>query len=856
MKVLGTQLAGVTRRPARLLLTGLAVLVAAFVVYATVLARDIAEKTVLDGLSGTPAAVDLVLGPPDANSWVELSADQLAQVKAVPGVAEAAGRTETGGMVGDVAGGEFLSLQADPGSGPLSQVTVVKGSYPAKPGEIAVSPRTADRMGLPIGSTVTLSTEFTDDGKPTKSQKFTVTALAEGNGDFGATGYAPESTTLPLAGKNPLQRIDVRLQPGTDPAAATAALERIVDASPVREADGMSRPQVLSGADVRLAEARAAASSVDDVFLVVGMFIVVAVFAAALVAASTFRIVFAQRLRQLALLRTIGAGRGALWRALAAEGALTGLVTGVVGVLLAIVAGFALPPILRASGVDVASPGLPVLPALGVVLLAVVVTVVAVLAPAFSAARVAPLEALRAAGATQGKRSIGWLRGILGALVTLAAIIPAAYVVLNLPGRDTKDYNPEPMLLAVVASGALAFVALIVLGPLIVRPLLAAAGLPLRRFGPVGRLAVGGVGGAPRRAAAVSVVVALGVTLIAGVVVGGASARVLADRELAVVSPADFELSGQGGAEVPADLLTRARANTDLAHVTGYRRLPAVKVGSAGIELMATDLNLSTLPSLKNLDVADGSFTGLGPGKVVLSGFTADTSGVHAGDVTTLTSGGRKVRVTVAAVLPNDAPLQSSILADPADLTSLGAPAKLSGILADAAATGEDGRNAGQKAMNQLAQGHAGLGMQVLADQRDEFDDVLTAVLAIAIGLIGLTVLIAVVGVGTTVALSVVERVRESGLLRAVGLSRAGLRTMLTTESALYGVLGAVAGVLLGVPYAWLAIQALGVHAPLALPVWQLAVVFVALVLLTALAGVLPARRAAKVSPVAALATD
>ncbi len=82
--------------------------------------------------------------------------------------------------------------------------------------------------------------------------------------------------------------------------------------------------------------------------------------------------------------------------------------------------------------------------------------------------------------------------------------------------------------------------------------------------------------------------------------------------------------------------------------------------------------------------------------------------------------------------------------------------------------------------------------------------------LAIALGLVGLTVLIAVVGVGTTTALSVVERVRESGLLRAVGLSRGGLRAMLTTESGLYGVIGAAIGLVLGVPYAWLAVQALG----------------------------------------------
>ncbi|GAB3933297.1 hypothetical protein GCM10027614_03940 [Micromonospora vulcania] len=148
------------------------------------------------------------------------------------------------------------------------------------------------------------------------------------------------------------------------------------------------------------------------------------------------------------------------------------------------------------------------------------------------------------------------------------------------------------------------------------------------------------------------------------------------------------------------------------------------------------------------------------------------------------------------------------------------------------------------------------MGLAVLADERDRNDSLLGTLLWIAVGLVSLTVLIAVVGVGSTTALSVVERARESGLLRAVGLSRAGLRTMLTTESGLYGVIGATFGLLLGVPYAWLTVQTLGLNAPLALPVLPLVGLFVALVVLTALAGVLPARRAARVSPVAALGTD
>nr|BFE71258.1 ABC transporter permease [Actinoplanes digitatis] len=685
--------------------------------------------------------------------------------------------------------------------------------------------------------------------------KFTVTGLVDARDDYGFTGYAPESTVAPLAPDGLLARVDLRLSPGADAAAVRAEVERVARSGPA-PAEGYERPRVRTGLAVRTAEANKAAADLNALFAVVAMFVAIAVIAAGLVATSTFRIVFAQRMRQLALLRAVGAGRGSISRALAAEGALTGLVAGVASVLGALAAGHALPPLLRALELSVASPGWPVLPAAGVVLLSVTITVLAVLAPAFSAARVSPLEALRSSGTTGARRDIGVLRWAFGLLFALGAAASAAYVIAGLPGRDDEDYRVEPMLLMVVVSGALAFFALMALGPVLVRPVLATVGWPVRRLGAVGRLAVGGVGGAPRRAAAVSVVVALGVTLIAGLVVTGASIRVLADRELASSVPADFELTSGGDATLPAAVYDQAKASTDLAHVTPYRRLNDVRVGGSEYGLAATDLAMKGLPALDKIDVSAGSLADIGPGRIAVSGFAADETGLKVGDTTTLAAAGKTARVQVVATLPDGAPLQSYLLLDPADLTGLGAPAGYSGLLADAANTGEEGRTAGQKALRQLAQGRTGVGVTVLADQRDQLNLVLNGVLAVALGLIGLTVLIAVVGVGTTTALSVVERVRESGLLRAVGLSRGGLRVMLTAESSLYGVIGATIGLLLGVPYAWLSIKALGVNAPLSLPVWQLAAVFAALVTFTALAGVLPARKASRVSPVAALATD
>ncbi|WP_436530400.1 FtsX-like permease family protein [Actinoplanes sp. HUAS TT8] len=833
--VLRTQLAGVARRPSRLLLTGLAVLVASFVVFATVLAQQITERSVLAGLSGTPEAADLVI----RNGAIDDK--QLAAINAIPGVSRTAARLGIGSQMG----GQYLNVTSDPGSGPLALVSVTEGRYPAANGEIAVTPRTVQLLGLSVGSTATI------DPGTGKKVALKVVGVVTPPEDFGYDAYAPAAGVLALSTDPYIQQVDVDVDAGTD---AGPVRDRITAVFAANKAD--ERPEVATGADVRLDEARRAATQIDQLFAVVGMFVAIAVAAAGLIAASTFRIVFAQRMRQLALLRAVGAGRGATFRALAAEGALTGLVTGVTGVLAALGVGHLVPAVARAFGfTSVLSPGVPVLPAVGTVLLAVVISVVAVLAPAVSASRVAPLEALRTAAGTGARTGIGALRWIAGLLPLAAALALAGYVFVNLPTPNEENYDAQTMLLAVVASGALAFVALIALGPVLVRPVLVVAGWPLRRLGPVGRLAVGGVGGSARRAAAVSVVVALGVTLVAGVLVGGASIRALGNRELAASAPADFEMTGSEGTVLPDEFIDRAKGSKELTRVTPYRRLGTAKVGQFE-QVAITDLDVSALPRLRDLDVRSGSVDDLRPGGAVLARYLAEMGNLGVGDSVEVQNGKKSVSLTVVAVLGDDAPLHAGLLVKPADLTAMGAGAGWSGMLADASADGASARTEALRAMRAISGGNGDFTVNVLADQRDELNSELAVVLAIALGLIGLTVLIAVVGVGATTALSVVERVRESGLLRAIGMSRGGLRAMLTSESALYGVIGAILGLALGVPYAWLALQAIGVNAPLSVPVWQLAGAFLVLVALTALAGVLPARRAAKVSPVIALGTE
>lgn len=555
----------------------------------------------------------------------------------------------------------------------------------------------------------------------------------------------------------------------------------------------------------------AGAARLVEVFVLLGAFVTVAMIVAALVSTSTFRIVFAQRMRELALLRAVGASRGRLARGLIVEGALTGLLASVAGVALAAGAGQLVPL------AGLAAPGFPLTPALVVVLGSFVLTTLAVLAPAWSAAKVSPLEALRTSAVRDAQSRIGRPRWMLGLLMATGAGALVVLVVIDgLATTQRPTGMTEDLLLRTTISGALAFGALITLGPALIAPVLRLIGLPLRR-NTIATLAVSGVGGAPRRAASVTAVVALGVSLVIATLTGANTLQGLGKAEMASAYPADLEITGP----VDAETLTGA----GLTDVLPYRRTEITINGT--LTMRATDLDMTKLRDLTDFQIDAGALGDMGPRRIILSTATASRLGLTAGSRADVNG----VPMTVAATLFGGVPLGSALL-HPSDVE--GEPA---GVLAN----GVEERVP------------AGLEVESLTDHRRAQENWFTSLVVVAVGLLFLTVLIAVVGVGSTTALSVLERTRESGLLRAIGLTRGELSRLITAEAGLYGIVGSVIGLAIGIPYAWLAIISLGVEWPLQVPFGPVSVVVVVLAALTAGAGLLPARRAARVSPVAAL---
>lgn len=236
--VLRTQLAGVLVRPGRLVMTGLAVVVAAFVVFGTVMAQQITERTALDRFSGTPAATSLIVTAEGGDDSAVTDA-KIKAVRAVPGVAEVAARTEIGVSLAGVSP-HYLALQGDPGTGRLSRVQVVAGSYPDGPREMAVNRQASEHFEIEPGDRVGILVPEGEEGG-TKTVTVTVTAVVRANSDRWATGYAPAAIINSLGDMKGYPQLDIRAEPGVS---AEALSERL---SPVLRRAGGAAVEITPG---------------------------------------------------------------------------------------------------------------------------------------------------------------------------------------------------------------------------------------------------------------------------------------------------------------------------------------------------------------------------------------------------------------------------------------------------------------------------------------------------------------------------------------------------------------------------------------------------------------------------------
>ncbi|MFY0408519.1 FtsX-like permease family protein [Solicola sp. PLA-1-18] len=692
---------------------------------------------------------------------------------------------------------------------------LASGAFPRGPTDAVVSADAARDAGIAVGDRVT--------AQGIGGGRFTVTGLVDdASGPLSATLYAPEDV---LAGSDRAyaDSLVVRTADGDAGSVATALRSELGGGATVQEADDF------------LADQRSRATQGVDVFQnLVLAFAALAAFVGVLVIANTFTILLAQRARDFALLRCVGSLRRQLVRGVVAEAAVLALVASLLGA----VAGYA----LAFGGVallDAASPLSTGTPTIGLasvavpVLVAVLVTVAASVVPARRVARRTPLAALQPQVEPATRSRAGALR-----IVTAVAVGGAGAAALLLGAAG-------PSLPVAMAGGMLSFVGVVLLGPVLVPGLVRLLGPLVRAAGVPGRLAVQNAVRNPRRTASTTVALLVGVTLVTTVVVGTASVKSSVGAVLDDAAPVDLALTSTSGA-LPGGL-TRQVDRTDGVGSTATLPGAQVDVGDISTRLIGVGDDARAVAHGGSL------LGGLRSGTVVLPSQVASDAGVVDGArVQVVGADGRRVPLTVAV----DDGVGAVGWVTARDLRTLaGADTAPSAIWLRAA--GDADARATTSAVGALASG-GDLDVSGGLPQRAEVLGVLDTMLQVTVGLLAVSVLIALVGVGNTMSLSVLERLRETSLLRALGLERRRLRRTIGLESLLMSVVATVLGVGLGVLYAWCGVRAVsaGVLGGVTLPWAQLLGIVAVAALAGLVASVLPARRAARVSPAAGLVAD
>ncbi|MFD6141044.1 ABC transporter permease [Promicromonospora sp. NPDC060271] len=863
-------LAQLRRSVRRLAAAGVATVVSTAFVAATLQAGTIVTRTTYAQVAAQYADADLVVFDGDGTMT---SADTEA-VRAVEGVAAADGFRGAYAQLSH--GGRTInqSLVANPSDPRLSPLVLAEGAWADRP----VRADRPDQIVLPVDAAKLLGVSVGDAIAETRCLRGGDRAADKNGAECYGGQEATEQLTVSGLVDDPLGTYAA----GGGVAVVTAeALEkRIADEAGAAEPPGMrtlvvalDRPgdeAALEAAKDALAAAVPSATEVttpeeraEDVVSAIsgGQNIVYLVFALALTAVSlvvaglvitnTLQVLVARRSRDLALLRCVGASTGQIYRGVLLEAAILGALTSVAGVALGsllVQAGLMVAPAFD-LGVALPATITPSVPAVLVpVAVGLLVTLAAALPPARAASRVAPLAAMRPAAAPGPCRPARG-RVVLAVLATVGGLaLLAEGVALGMSG--TIDVG----LFATVLGGSLSLVGVIV-GSVFWLPRVAAAfGRVAGVGGPAARLASANTLRNPRRTAATSTALLIGVTLVSMMTTGAASARLAMDEKLDERFPVDVQATSTtydrdgSAAAVPGTVLDALRGVDGLRAVIEVTGVSAERVGG-GRPVQLAVVDPEALRSVANTPVdADA----LRPGTLVVPERAAELYGLAGLDTIELTGPDGTVALDVAH---SDSQADRAYLT-PQDLTAFDAGAAAGEVWAKV----DDGQDATavvpavQEAVSTTGETVRVTGMFV---EQAAYQKIVDMILGIVVGLLAVAVLIALIGVANTLSLSVMDRTRENAVLRAIGLSKAQLRATLAVEGVVIAAVGAVLGVALGLLYGWAgattALSALG-SVPLVVPWTEIAVVLGVALVAGLIASVAPARTAVRTPPMAALA--
>ncbi len=723
----------------------------------------------------------------------------------------------------------------DPAYGGIVGVQLRSGHAPLTDNEIVVDPTTLAKSGYRLGDTMKVSLPSGE----VVSRTIVGTAEWGSGGTVGATYVfftTAEAQKLLLGGKDGFTGAWITTQPG---ASISDVVTRVQAVTP-KDFEAVSGK---TAADATATSINKALSFINTFLLV---FAAIALLVASFLIVNTFSIIVAQRGRELALFRAIGASRRQMTRTVLFEAAVTGFIGSTLGLGLGWLLAVLIRVVFKRLGIDLgqALPGITLAAVGWSYAVGMIITMVSAWLPARKAGHVPPVAAMNGEVMT-GSGNLG-VRAVIGVALTLIGVAAMG------TGLWTHLWN-RPLVIGIGA--ALVLLGVAGASPLLGRPVIAIMGWIYRRlFGEIGKLAALNAVRQPRRTAATASALMLSLALVTTLSVLGSSASRSIHSVVATSMTSDFTMQSVTGGLLPASLPSTVSSVPGVQTAAAFYTTVVLDNGDRTFITVADPSGFNTLIAQTLVDGALNTRDGT----VLVDQTAATRRGLAVGDTMVVTSALTRspVTLTVCGIYRTDSPGLGNYIVNVATGRGLGAPEAPVAIAikdapgADTAAV----RAALDKATADLP--------TVVVMNKAEYASQLTSqvdqLLNMIYALLGLAIVIAILGIINTLALSVIERTREVGLLRAIGTTRPQLRRMVTLESVIIALLGSVLGVTLGVAFGTALQRALAGSglSDLVIPWGQLLLYLVAAAAVGVIAAVWPARHAARLNMLRAIATE
>ncbi len=809
--------------------------------------RDTFEGLSADINEGTDAKVraDRPFGGIDDSVPLPVSLDYLDDIRAVDGVASAAPTYfvfDPPVYPTDGSGNEVRTFNGPPTAAlnwtedeVLAQMYLIEGERPEGLDEFAVGPIEFADFDFVIGETYTITL-------PEGTREMQLSGVMQ----FGFPDNAAVGAVLTVFDQVAIQQL--------------MGFEGVAEEINVRAEDGVTseelveRLQAALDDDVEVITGQEATDEFNDAFgsiisviqTVLLVFAFVVLFVSTFIINNTFNIILGQRIRELGLLRAIGATGKQIRRSVLGEALVVGIVATIIGLLLGFVGALAIRALIEAAGGSLPDAPLPlrIRTVIWAVALGVGFTLLASLVPAYKASRIPPIAALRSDGV--GDEGNAKLRYLFGGLLAVLGIALTAFGLFGASG--TRN------VLSLLGGGAvIIFLAIAILAPLFAGQAVSALASPLPAlFGSTGTLARGNARRSPRRTASTAIALTIGLALVTLVSVVASSLKESVDRQLQQVVAGDFLITSEDGNTGLQTNVVDALEGADGIATVVPERSEFVQI--LGEESQLDGVSLDTVDQVFDFQLSEGSFEGVDVAtSIAIARSYAEDNELALGSTVPVTFfSGVSRDLSVTAIYDEDA--FYSYIVDNALLEELGVVRSIDDVVVnvDEGLTEDQGRAAIEAATAGLA-----VNIQTRDEVIGSFKQAIDIVLGIATVFLGLALFIALIGIVNTLTLSVFERTREIGLLRAVGMTRRQARRMIRWEAVVIALFGALLGVLLGVAFGAAIVGAVpeSFIDRLTMPWGRIIVFVVVAVLFGLIAAIFPARRASKMKVLDAIAT-